>query len=107
MKKNKKKNRGPVACEDCAFYSDEHKRCIREGGKLFGVAPLSKSLVEATHDCEVFTEVTYRLAPKAILMIALGEINVNLSDEELNEVWNRFADLMEKQGYVKSNENEE
>lgn len=107
MGKKNKKNTEPVACEDCAFYSDEHKRCIKEDGKLFNVVPLSESLAAATHDCEVFHEATYRLTPKAILMIALEESGIKLTDRELNAVWNKFADLMEKQGYVQTDGEEQ
>lgn len=100
-KKKKNEKSASVKCSNCAFYSDEKKCCFREGGKLFNVKPLEGELLEATHDCMQFEEAKYVLTPKGILSLALSEAGIELSQGKLDEVWNHFADTMEKCGYVK------
>lgn len=68
------------------------------------------SYVIVSEECDIYTQddvnESYVLTPKGILMFALMDSGVQISDEDLNEVYERFVEGMKKQGYLTEKEEE-
>ena len=47
---------------------------------------------------------TYKLTPKGCLLAAMLDSDFELNNRIFNDIWNRFADLMKKHGYVEEEE---
>ena len=47
---------------------------------------------------------TYTLSPKSCLLMALLDSGVTLNNRIFDDIWNNFADLMKKHGYVEEEE---
>ena len=95
------------SCQDCGFYNDEHKRCIKEGGLLHHIEHMSESMSEAQHDCKEFTEARYTLTPKGIFSLALDKAGIEWNMEQLDEAFDSFVEGMEQHGYLQKDDEED